>query len=147
MTTAVPLPDGKPSGRLQAALALAALVAAVLVTAVLVTVPATPDAKAPAPDVTIPPGVRVDVTGGDPFVAYALADRLAERGASLRAVSPAADAKSVASSTSIVYYERRQVVTAEKIRQMLGQGTLRREQVFEPVVDVTIVLGKDLARA
>jgi hypothetical protein len=45
----------------------------------------------------------------------------------------------------IEYYERSKLATAERIRAVLGEGTLRRRQVFEPGVDVTIVLGKDLA--
>jgi hypothetical protein len=91
-------------------------------------------------------GSKVAIESGDPFVAYGLADSLAGRGASLGAVTPATDRTAIDDETVIVYYDRSNLATAQRIRALLGEGTLRRRQVFEPGVDVTIVLGKDLAR-
>jgi hypothetical protein len=157
MTTVAPaaMPARSPSaarrvGRFQGALVIAGLLAAVAATVALVATPASSsatgaNAAATAP-ATLPAGLRVAVQGGEPFVAYGVADRLASAGASLGAVSPAADARSVEPTTAIVYYDRRQLATATRIRSMLGRGTLRRQQVFQPEVDVTIVLGKDLSR-
>lgn len=149
MTTAAPLLDETSSGRLQAALALGALFAAVALTVVLVATPAASRTahSARAPSTGRAAGIRVEVRGGEAFVAYAVADRLTGEGARLGTVAPAADANSVETLTTIVYYDRRQLDTAERIRDLLGRGTLRREQVFQPTVDVTIVLGKDLTRA
>jgi hypothetical protein len=152
MTTAVPAPSAPGWGRrFQGLLVIGSLLAAVVVTVALV---ATPASSGPAPPgmgrgssaTRLPAGVRVEVRGGDPFVAYGLADRLTGAGASLGAVRPAPDSADVEPSTMIVYYDRRQLAAATSIRSMLGGGTLRRQQVFEPLVDVTIVLGKDLSR-
>ena len=78
-------------------------------------------------------------------MAYGLADSLAGRGAALGAVTPAVDRSAIGEQTVIEYYDRAKLATAERIRAVLGTGTLRRRQVFEPGADVTIVLGKDLA--
>ncbi len=151
MTLAAPAPpmsrrlDGP---RLQGVLALLSLVAAVLVTVVLVVSPASSTADGGArvvPD-ALPDGVRVEVRGGEAWAAYGVADRLTGAGASLTAVVPAASRDAVDEATTIVYYDRRQLPTARRIRTMLGRGTLHRQQAFRPAMDVTIVLGKDLAR-
>jgi hypothetical protein len=96
--------------------------------------------------VVLPPGLRVAVEGGDPFVAYRLGDRLVGAGATLGTVAPAASSAAVAATTTIVYYDVDSLAAAGRIRAMLGGGTLRRQRVFQPPVDVTIVLGKDLAQ-
>jgi hypothetical protein len=136
------------AARAQGALAIAALVVAVAVTVVLVATPVSsrPADRSTASTTSLPTGIRVEVQGGDPFVAYGVADRLADAGASLGAVRPAADRNSVEPSTMIVYYDREQQASAEQVKDLLGRGTLRRRQAFEPGVDVTIVLGKDLSR-
>ena len=137
------------AARAQGALAIASLVAAVAVTVVLV---ASPVSSRPAqgasarPAPGVPVGLEVDIRGGDPFVAYRLADRLTGAGASLRGVQPAADGNPVEPTTMIVYYDREQLASAERVKALLGRGTLRHKLVFEPGVDVTIVLGKDLSR-
>ena len=136
--------------RWQGALVVGSLLAAVLGTAALVVTPATPTSAAAsvsgAEARALPAGVRVEVRGGEPFVAYGLADRLTGAGASLGAVLPAASRDEIASTTTIVYYDRESRAVADEIRAMLGRGTLRRQQAFEPLVDVTIVLGRDLPR-
>lgn len=158
MTTAVPvqIPAGGRSaadagvagGRVQGALALGGLVLAVAVTVVLVaTPPTTPGARGiPSSSLAVPAGVEVEVRGGEPFVAYELADRLARAGATMGAVIPATDPNALEDSTVIVYYDRGHAATAEQVRRLLGRGTLQRQQAFAPNPDVTIVLGKDLAR-
>jgi hypothetical protein len=146
--------------RLQGALAVLALVAAVVATAVCVVRPPASSASASTSDpasavapTRLPPGTRVEVHGGDPFAAYRLADRLIASGAVVGSVDPvsvpaaAADPAPAGDGTTIVYYDRRQLPTAEQVRRLVGGGTLRHAQVFQPVVDVTIVLGKDLSRA
>ena len=146
---ASPMPRSR-SGRWQGALAIASLLACVLGTVLLVATPASsvPDGSrgSTGASTALPTGVRVEVRGGDPFIAYGVADRLSGAGASLGAVLPAASKEDVAPATTIVYYDRRSMAAAGRIRAMLGRGTLRRQQVFQPVVDVTIVLGKDLSR-
>jgi hypothetical protein len=136
------------AARAQGALAIASLVAAVAVTVVLV---ATPVASRPVEGSTavapaLPSGIKVEIRGGDPFVAYGLADRLTGAGAALHAVQPAADGNPVEPATMIVYYDRGNQASAERVQALLGRGTLRHKLVFEPDVDVTIVLGKDLSR-
>jgi hypothetical protein len=134
--------------RWQGALVVASLIAAVLGTVALVASPA--GSPAGAASTTAAPGVaaglRVEVRGGEPFVAYRLADRLTGVGASMAGVSPAPSLDEVAAETTIVYYDREAREAAGEIRAMLGKGTLRRQQAFEPPVDVTIVLGRDLPR-
>ncbi len=150
MTPAVPqLPDAWR--RLQAALAVVSLFGAVAVTAVLVASPAssgsTPSHARSAPGLLAHP--RVEIRGGNPYFAFQLADRLAADGATMAGVqptaqdAPAAEASPAPADTAIVYYDRRHATTAARIRNLLGRGTVRREQVFEPRADVTIVLGKD----
>lgn len=136
------------AARAQGALAIASLLAAVVVTVVLV---ATPVSSRPAQGSTsaapvLPTGLEVDIRGGDPFAAYGLADRLARAGAALQGVQPVADGAPVEPTTMIVYYDRGQQASAERVKALLGRGTLRHKLVFEPGVDVTIVLGKDLSR-
>ena len=136
------------AARAQGALAIASLVAAVVLTVVLV---ATPVSSRPTEGTTpsaplLPAGIDVDIRGGDPYVAYGLADRLARAGASLRAVQPAGDGNPMEPTTMIEYYDRGQQAAAERVQALLGRGTLRHKLVFEPGVDVTIVLGKDLSR-
>jgi hypothetical protein len=155
MTTATPVPDlPLPSAafvrRLQGLLVIAGLLAAVVGTVVLVSPvgQGTSGTATPRSPVVSSPlaGSKVAIESGDPFVAYGLADSLAGRGASLGAVTPATDRTAIDDETVIVYYDRSNLATAQRIRALLGEGTLRRRQVFEPGVDVTIVLGKDLAR-
>jgi hypothetical protein len=155
MTLAAPAPPTF-SGlwrRVQGALVLAALVAAVVATVALVARPAALTASSGARGGragttvgVLPRGVRVEVKGGDPFVAYGLADRLTGAGASLGSVVPSAAREPLPAATTIVYYDAESMAVADRIRGMLGGGTLRRQRVFEPEVDVTIVLGKDLSR-
>jgi hypothetical protein len=147
----LPLPSAAFVRRLQGALVIGAMVLAVVATGLLVS-PASVRAHVgrSAPAVGSPSsglaGSKVAITSGDPFVAYGLADTLAGRGASLGPVTPAPERASIGDETVIEYYDRAKLATAERIRAVLGAGTLRRRQVFEPGVDVTIVLGKDLAR-
>ena len=136
------------AARAQGALVIAALVAAVAVTVVLV---ATPVSSRPAADPAsatsvLPMGTEVEIRGGDPFLAYRLADRLGGAGASVGSILPSGDGKPEEPATLIVYYDRGQQATAERVRSLLGRGTLRHKLVFDPGVDVTIVLGKDLSR-
>lgn len=127
---------------------LTALLAAVVATVVLVAAPASSSSGAaggPPALPVLPAGLRVEVRGGEPMLAYGVADRLAATGASVEAVVPESDRGAGAASTMIVYYDLRSMGAADAVRSLLGRGTLRRQQVFEPDVDVTIVLGKDLA--
>ena len=138
-------------GRVQGGLAIAALVLSVLATVGLVATPASSagsNASGAASAATggVVTGLRVEVQGGPPMAAHALADRLTAAGARVERVDPAASAPEIASSTVVVYYDRRSMPAAERVRSMLGSGTLQRRQVFQPEVDVTIVLGKDLPR-
>ena len=158
MTSAVsaPVPSGPSAGggRIQGVLAIAGMALAVVVTVALVVTPASSAGSSPSSAsstatsgvVTLPAGLRVEVQGGEALDAYALADRLTAAGASLQRVGPVADDDEVAGRTTIVYYDRRSMPAAEHLRAMLGSGTLQRRQVFQPEVDVTIVLGKDLSR-
>lgn len=143
MTPAVSRPDAWR--RLQAVLALAGLVAAVAVTATLVTTPASSRSAAGRSNPDFPGRPRVEIHGGNPYFAFQLADRLAADGATMATVQPAAqDTDSGAPvDATILYYDRRHAPTAARIRNLLGRGTVRLEQVFEPRADVTIVLGKD----
>ena len=135
------------AARAQGALVIAALVAAVAVTVVLVATPVSSRPVEGSAGVSgLPTGTEVEIRGGDPFLAYRLADRLWGAGASVGAVLPAAEGNPSEPSTLIVYYDRGQQATAERVRSLLGRGTLRHKLVFEPGVDVTIVLGKDLSR-
>ena len=136
------------AARAQGALAIASLVAAVVVTVVLVATPVAsrPVSRSTGAATTLPAGIKVEIQGGDPFVAYGLADRLAGAGAALHAVQPAVDGNVVEPATMIVYYDREQQASAERVKALLGRGTLRHKLVFQPGVDVTIVLGKDLSR-
>jgi len=132
--------------RLQGALVVLTLLAAVVGTVFCVLSPPRPASAASDPPTRLPLGVRVAVQGGDPLSAYRVADRLTAEGATLERVTPGA-ASETAADARIVYYERRQQPAAERVRQLLGGGTLQRSEVFEPIVDVTIVLGKDQAHA
>jgi hypothetical protein len=136
------------AARAQGALAIAGLVAAVVVTVVMVATPVSSrEPLQPAgAATTLPTGIKVEIRGGDPFVAYGLADRLTGAGAALHGVQPAADGKVVEPATMIVYYDRGQQASAERVKALLGRGTLHHQLVFQPGVDVTIVLGKDLSR-
>jgi hypothetical protein len=138
------------AARAQGALAIASLVAAVVGTVVLVATPVSSRPAAgstPATAASLPTGIKVAIQGGDPFLAYRLADRLTGAGAALGAVRPSPDGKPVEPATMIVYYDRGQQASAERVKALLGRGTLRHKLVFEPGVDVTIVLGKDLSRS
>ena len=139
-------------GRVQGVLAIAALVVSVLATVALVATPASSagssgsGAARASSGTGVVTGLRVEVQGGAPMAAHALADRLTAAGARVERVDPAASAPEIAASTVVVYYDRRSMPAAEGVRSMLGSGTLQRRQVFQPEVDVTIVLGKDLPR-
>ncbi|MBW3614857.1 MAG: LytR C-terminal domain-containing protein [Actinobacteria bacterium] len=129
--------------RLQALVAVAGLVGAVAVTAALVATPASSAGTSLRPvDAGLALRPRVEIRGGNPYRAFQLADRLAADGATLATVQPATEGAS-AGDTAIVYYDRRHAATADRIQKLLGRGTVRREQVFEPKADVTIVLGKE----
>lgn len=155
MTLAAPAPT-MSLRRVQGGLVVCSLLAAVIGTVALLTSPARSSSAAttsaattaagPGPAAALPPGLRVAVEGGDPFGAYGLADRLAAAGAAVGGVAPAVSKEAVADTTTIVYYDVDSLTAAGRIRAMLGGGTLRRQRVFEPPVDVTIVLGKDLPR-
>ena len=135
------------AARAQGALAIATLVAAMAVTVVLVATPVSSRPAVPETATTVlPAGIVLAIEGGDPFVAYGLADRLAGAGASVRRVQPVADGNPLEPTTMIVYYDRSQQPWAERVQTVLGSGTLHHKRVFEPGVDVTIVLGKDLSR-
>lgn len=139
------------AARAQGALAIASLVAAVVVTVLLVATPVSsrpsaPAAAGPARAASLPGGVKVEIRGGEPFVAYRLADRLTGAGAALGAVQPTPDGNPLEPETMIVYYDRGQQASAERVKALVGRGTLRHKLAFEPGVDVTIVLGKDLSR-
>ena len=136
------------AARAQGALAIAGLVAAVAVTVVLVATPVSsrPAQRSATAATTLPSGIKVEIRGGDPFAAYRLADRLTGAGAAMYAVQPATDGNPVEEGTMIVYYDRGQQASAERVKALLGRGTLRHKLVFQPGVDVTIVLGKDLSR-
>lgn len=150
MTSTVPPVTVAAPRRLQASLSFLALFASVAATAVLVATPAPraaparPPTRAAAP---LPGGLRLEVRGGEAFAAYEVADRLTASGGDVVAVSPAAAGRSVEPMTSVVYYDRRSMAVATRVRDLLGRGTLRRQQVFQPEVDVTIVLGKDLPQS
>lgn len=155
MTLAAPAPT-MSLRRVQGGLVVCSLLGAVIGTVALMAPPARSSSAAttsaattvagPGPAPALPAGLRVAVEGGDAFGAYGLADRLTAAGAAVGAVSPAASRDDVAATTTIVYYDVGSLAAASRIRAMLGGGTLRRQRVFEPPVDVTIVLGKDLPR-
>ncbi len=131
------------------ALVVGTLLASVAVSAMLVAVPGTTSRSPSGVDQAVRPtlsGSRIAIRGGDPFVTFELADRLAAHGAQLGAVSPGgSEGAEETMTTLILYYERAQLDAARQIRVMLGEGTLRRRQVFQPNEDVTIVVGKDLS--
>ena len=133
--------------RVEAALVLLAFPVATALTAVAVTSPAAGSHEpigaassslvAPADD-----PARVTVRGGDALSAFNLADTLDSEGYDVVAVGP--DENSFGSTTEVVYYERADRLAAEQLRNLLGVGTIRREQVFSPGSDLTIHIGKDL---
>ena len=125
--------------RFEAALALLAFPVAVGLTVLAITTPAAGSRRAEPVGAA---AARVSVLGGDAVPAFGLADRLVERGFDVVAVGP--DENSVGSTTEVVYYERSHRDDAERLRDILGVGTIRREQVFSPSADLTILIGKDL---
>lgn len=147
-TAGMPRRPGARGRRLQAFLTIAVLAGSVAGTALLVATPASsrPVSSTSAGPSALPTGTRVEVRGGEAFRAYELADRLEASGGRVVSVSPGRDGGSAGPATTVVYYDRRTMDVALRVRDMLGEGTLRRQQVFQPVVDVTIVLGKDLAQ-
>ena len=94
------------------------------------------------PDPALEQRSRVAVVGGAALRAFGLADSLAAAGYEVVAVGP--DENSLGSTTEVVYYQRADRSEAEKLRDILGVGTIRREQVFSPSSDMTIIIGKDL---
>ena len=73
---------------------------------------------------------------------FSLADTLAADGYDVVSVVP--DENTVGSDTEVVYYDRNDLAAAERLRNLLGVGTIRRDQVFSPSSDLTIHIGKDL---
>jgi hypothetical protein len=86
----------------------------------------------------------VAISGADPVPTFALADRLAASGYDV--VSVEASRNSLSASTVVVYYERDRQTSASRLRELLGVGTIRLDQVFQPGSDLMILLGKDLRR-
>jgi hypothetical protein len=125
--------------RVEAVLALLAFPIAVATTIVVIS---SPVSSRPAPKPTAAVGGTVQVSGGGALPAYGLADRLAAAGYEVVAVRPGDN--SVGPETVVVYYERGDRAVAERLRDLLGTGTIRREQVLSPSSDLTILLGKDL---
>ena len=129
--------------RVEAALVLLALPVAVAVTIAVISTPVAPAARASAAAVDRPVvRSRVVVQGGDPLPSYELADRLADAGYEVVSVDPAEN--SLGNATVVVYYERDHRAAAERLRNLLGVGTIEREQVLSPSSDLTILIGKDL---
>ena len=85
----------------------------------------------------------VSITGHQPVPTYALADRLASIGFRVTSVD-VSDGNSLSDETVVVYYERHEQAAAMSLRDLLGAGTVRRDEVIDPVTDLTIILGKDL---
>lgn len=130
--------------RVEAALVLLAFPIATALTALLVTSPAAGSrgARRPPPAAVAASSPRVSLRGGEPIDTFGLADELGARGYEVVAVDP--HDNSVGAITEVVYYERADRAAAEELRNLLGMGTIRREQVFSPGSDLTIHIGKDL---
>lgn len=130
--------------RVEAALVLLAFPVATALTVVAITSPAAGshgEVEAAASR-SVVGDTRVAVQGGDALAAYGLADTLDASGYDVVAVGP--DDNSFGATTEVVYYERADRPAAEQLRNLLGVGTIRREQVFSPGSDLTIHIGKDL---
>lgn len=130
--------------RVEAALVLLAFPVATGLTAVAITSPAagSHDTVETAAATTVGSPTRVSVRGGDAIAAFGLADALGASGYDVVAVGP--DENSFGATTEVVYYERADRPAAERLRNLLGVGTIFREQVFSPGSDLTIRIGKDL---
>lgn len=127
--------------RVEAVLVLLAFPAATALTALAITSPGAGSRADPVvADVAETP--RVSLVGGDAIAAFGLADELGAEGYDIVAVGP--DEKSLGGATQVVYYERADRRAAERLRNLLGVGTIHREQVFAPGSDLTILIGKDL---
>ena len=128
--------------RLEVVSALLVLPLAVALTVVSLVAPARSDAVDDR--TTVPPttGIKVSLEGGDPVSSYGLADELSRRGFEVVAVG--ARRNSLGSRTTVVYYERALRGDAERLRDLLGVGTIRREQAFSPPTDLKVFIGKDL---
>ena len=91
----------------------------------------------------------VTIVAAEPVAAYTLADRLAATGYDVVSVSvdsAGSAANSLSASTVVVYYERERQPAASRLRDLLGAGTIRRDQALQPGSDLIILLGKDLQR-
>lgn len=130
--------------RVEAALVLLAFPVATALTALLIASPAAGsrvERRLP-PAVTAASSARVSLRGGEPIDTFGLADALGSRGYEVVAVQPYDNP--LGGATEVVYYERSDRAAAEALRNLLGVGTIRREQVFSPGSDLTIHIGKDL---
>lgn len=129
--------------RVEAALVLLVFPLATALTVVAITSPAAGSHdEVEAAALPSPAGARVTIRGGDALAAFGLADRLGASGYDVVSVGP--DEKSFGATTEVAYYERADRAAAEQLRNLLGMGTIRREQVFSSGSDLTIHIGKDL---
>ncbi|HEX7167922.1 MAG TPA: LytR C-terminal domain-containing protein [Acidimicrobiales bacterium] len=127
--------------RVEGALVLLAFPVAVALTVLAISAPAGSGPVAEAAAAADAPSV-VAIRGGEAVKAYAIGDRLSALGYDVGAITP--DDKSFGPDTVVVYYDRAHVAEAERLRNLLGVGTIRREPVFSPSSDMTIFIGKDL---
>jgi hypothetical protein len=133
----------------EAAVVLLAFPVAVALTVVAISSPASsrPSSTASGAQASVAPlSASVALAGAEPIATYALADRIAAAGYRVTTVEADRDANSLSATTVVVYYERERRGAADGLVQLLRAGTTRRDQVFEPGVDLTIILGKDLQR-
>ena len=129
--------------RVEAALVLLAFPVATALTVVAITSPAAGSHRRVEAAASYPlDGTQVTVRGGEPLAAFGLADTLGAEGYDVVSVVP--DVNSFGATTEVVYYERADRPAAEQLRNLLGVGTIRREQLFSPRSDLTIRIGKDL---
>lgn len=124
--------------RVEAAAALLAFPVAVVLTVVAIS----PQSSQASARVDTTP--TVTVTGAEPIAVFAVADRLAGEGYDV--LSAGASDNSFPGATVVVYYERRHLAAATRLRDLLGEGTIRREQVLAPSSTLTVILGKDPQR-
>jgi hypothetical protein len=132
----------------EAAAVLLAFPLAVALT-VLAISPAPAGSRAAASPTTTPAAsaaARVAIVAPEPVAAYTLADRLVANGYEVTTVDTKPAANSLSASTVVVYYERERQPAASRLRDLLGTGTIRRDQALQPGSDLIILLGKDLQR-
>ena len=129
--------------RVEAALVLLVFPLATALTIVAITSPAAGSHdEVEAAAFPSPAGAQVTIRGGEALAAFGLADRLGASGYDVVSVGP--DENSFGATTEVVYYERADRAAAEQLRNLLGVGTIHREQVFSSGSDLTIHIGKDL---